>query len=170
MRIGGYRHWISLSPFLTTFSSLIILQNNIRITVVSRKVHKSTHIEVEVHSGGLGGVTGEAVVFAAAGVVSALVQDGAVREVGLAGVRVHVFHLDHTWLGHLASCLPVHLHHVVHNLLHVCNIRQHNSYCNNTIVTVTTLFSSHKHIKNYFILLKSLKCSVRIIKSLNINH
>lgn len=79
----------------------------------------ATHIEVEFHGLRLAESAGEGVGPATPCVVTTLVQNGAVRDVCLAGVRVHVLHLHQSRLRHPTLSLPADCHSVLHCLLQV---------------------------------------------------
>lgn len=75
-----------------------------------------THVEVELDPFGLAGHAGEGLVSAAPGVVSALVQDGAVGQVSLGRVWIHVLHLHHFGARHLAQSLARHFEGMLNRL------------------------------------------------------
>jgi len=68
----------------------------------------ATHIEVEFHLFSLARGACQSVGLAAPCIVTTLVQDRAVWDVCLAGVRVHILDLYQSWLRHPTLSFPAH--------------------------------------------------------------
>jgi hypothetical protein len=83
-----------------------------------------THIEVQFHLLRLARSACQCVGLAAPCIVTTLVQDRAVRDVCLAGVRVHILDLYQSWLRHPTLSFPANCDGVLHCFRQVCVCKQ----------------------------------------------